>query len=94
MKRFFISDSEIEHHSIGRAQHIGALGRSYDKFIKIQLLPDILLWNADQSLSGLLTSYRPEPCSLGLSGKSVYRKGRNHDKTAENVFPIHVYTCC
>lgn len=90
MKRFFISDSEIEHHSVGRAQHIGTLGRSYDKISKIKFLPDILLRSADHSLSGLLTFYRPEPCSLGLSGKSVYRKGRSHDKTAENVFHIHI----
>ena len=90
LKRLAISDSEIKYYTAGRAQHIGTLGRSYDKISKIPFLPDILLRSADHSLPVLHSFYRPEPCSLGLSGKYVYRKGRSHDKTAENVFPIHI----
>ena len=59
LKRLAISDSEIKYYTAGRAQHIGTLGRCYDKISKIQFLPDILLRSADHSLPGLQTFYRP-----------------------------------
>ena len=91
LKRLAISDSEIKYYTAGRAQHIGTLGRCYDKISKIQFLSDILLRSADHSLPGLQTFYRPLPMILSMNGIYGQTQSKNNNKITGKAFHINLF---